>query len=268
MAKIEIRPLPLEKWHGKKGKDDIAQPNTLECLMDNTGRYCTGLTEEETSKYSDILGVSLTPMYKPDEPHPFYSTRQAQVILPANTVILDDANPLDFVKYKFIQQSRFVAKNMKEWQEGNYPEATHVIYSEEEDLDVKASKVQIKRKANLLVNDMSAKQKERIIAVLSDRLKNFRSVKGKDANFLDIEIDKLIEDNAKLFVETVEENKDVLMAKALILEAINEGVLSKEGSGIYFMSDLIGHGLDEAVEYINNPINQGLRIRVMEKVKK
>ena len=268
MAKIEIRPLPLEKWHGRKGKDDIAQPITLECLMDNTGRYCTGLTDDEATKYGELLGVSLSPQYKPDEPHPFYSTRQAQVILPANTVILDDINPLDFVKYKFIQQSRFVAKNMKEWQEGNYPEATHVIYSEEEDLDVKASKVQIKRKAFSLVNDMSNKQKERIIAILSDKLKNFRSVKGKDINFLDVEIDKLIDDNAKLFVETVEENKDILIAKALILEAINEGILSKEGSGIYFMSDLIGHGLDEAVDYINNPMNQSLRVRVLEKVKK
>lgn len=268
MAKIEIRPLPLEKWHGKKGKDDIAQPITLECLMDSTGRYSTGLTDEEATKYGDLLGVNLSPMFRPDEPHPFYSTRQAQVILPANTVILDDTNPLDFIKYAFIKQSRFVAKNMKEWQEGNYPEATHVIYSEEEDLDVKASKIQIKRKAYSLVNDMSAKQKERVIAVLTDKLKNFRSVKGKDTNFLDVEIDKLIEDNAKLFVETVEENKDVLLAKALILEAINEGVLSKEGSGIYFMSDLIGHGLDEAVAYMNNPINQGLRIRVLEKVKK
>lgn len=266
--KIEIRPLPVTKWHGKTGKDDIAQPLVLECLMDNSGKYVTGLSDDETHEYSDKLGVSLSSSFRSDEPHPFYGTRQGKLILPYHTVILDTANPIEFVKYKFAKQSRYIAPSLKAWENGEATDATHVIYSEEEDMQVKASKVSIKAQAYKLSLDMSDTVKQRVIAVMTDKLRNFKSARGKDSNFLIVEIERLIDDNPKLFIEIATDTKDSLGAKAMVLEAIEQGVLTKEGSGIYYMSDLIGHGIEEAGSYFTNPVNHQIRQRVVDKLSK
>jgi len=266
--KIEIRPLNNSKWHGKTGKDEIAQPLVLECLMDSSGKYATGLTKEEEIEYGEKLGVSLTSSYRSDEPHPFYSTRQSKLVLPYHTVILDTENPIDFIKYKYAKQSRYIAASMKAWENGDSPEASHVIYSEEEDMEVKANKASVKAQAYKLSLDMSDVVKQRIIAVMTDKLRNFKSARGKDANFLIVEIERLIDDNPKLFIETATMEKDSLGAKAMVLEAIEQGVLTKEGSGIYYMSDLLGHGIEETASYFTNPVNSQIRIRVTDKLKK
>ena len=57
MAKVEIRPLPIKKWHGKEGKEDFSQPKVIEVLYDvEKACYATGLSEEETIKYSKEKG--------------------------------------------------------------------------------------------------------------------------------------------------------------------------------------------------------------------
>jgi len=125
--KVEIRPLPITKWHGKTGKDEIAQPLVLECLMDGSGKYMTGLTPEEEVEYGEKLGTTLSSNFKFDEAHPFYSTRQAKLVLPYQTTIFDTTNPMDFVKIKYAKHSRFIASSMKAWENGESPDAVFVM---------------------------------------------------------------------------------------------------------------------------------------------
>ena len=266
--KVEIRPLSITKWHGKTGKDEIAQPLVLECLMDGSGKYMTGLTPEEEVEYGEKLGTTLSSNFKFDEAHPFYSTRQAKLVLPYQTTIFDTTNPMDYVKIKYAKQSRFIAPSMKAWENGESPDAVFVIYSEEEDMEVKASKAQIKAQAYKLSFEMSDVMKQRVIAVMTDKLRNFRSARGKDANFLTVEIERLIDENAKLFIEVASDDKSLLGAKAMVLEALEQGVLNKEGSGVYYMSDLLGYSIEEAAGYLSTPINSNLATRIKDKLKK
>ena len=80
MAIVEIRPLDIPKWHGKKGEESFTQAHTIECLYDPmTGGYATGLTEGEEEKYAKKLGVNLSSVCKQEEPHLFRNRKMGQV---------------------------------------------------------------------------------------------------------------------------------------------------------------------------------------------
>ena len=82
--KVEIRPLEKAKWHGKSGVDDFSQPKVIEALVNSvTNRYDTGLSEEETVKYSRLLGENLSPEISLDgKPHPFYGMKKCWILFP------------------------------------------------------------------------------------------------------------------------------------------------------------------------------------------
>lgn len=62
-------------------------------------------------------------------------------------MILDDTIALEFVKIKVLKASKFVANSLKDWENGLYPEATHVIYDESEEVGIKATKIQKKKES-------------------------------------------------------------------------------------------------------------------------
>ena len=53
-------------------------------------------------------------------------------------MIFDTSNPLDFIKMRVCKASRFVANSWKEFEEGLFPEATHVIFDESEEIEEKS----------------------------------------------------------------------------------------------------------------------------------
>ena len=52
MAKlVEVRPIEVKKWHGKKGQESFTRPKKIQALIDPvTMQYATGLTEEDIAK--------------------------------------------------------------------------------------------------------------------------------------------------------------------------------------------------------------------------
>ena len=107
--KVEVRPLDIPKWHGKRGKEAFSQPHTIEALYDSsTGGYATGLTEEEAETYGKKLGVDLSSIYNQDKPHEFWNSKMGQIRLENRTMILDDEKDLDFVKIRVMKASKYV----------------------------------------------------------------------------------------------------------------------------------------------------------------
>ena len=102
--------------------------------------YCTGLTPEEEKTYGDKLKADLSKQFSIDTPHPFWDSKMAETKLENRTQFFDTSNPLDFIKIKYIKQSKYVANSAKEYEEGLFPEATHIIFDESEEVDVKATK--------------------------------------------------------------------------------------------------------------------------------
>ncbi len=146
--KVEVRPLPKQVWHGKKGKESFSLPKVIEVLYDEeTGKYATGLTPEKATELGKKLGVDLSDTFNPNEPHPYWSTKPASIKLENHTQIFDTDRPADEVKVANMKASKLVANSMREFEEGKWSEATHVIFDEQEEVSLKASKIDLKNKA-------------------------------------------------------------------------------------------------------------------------
>ena len=261
---VEVRPLEIEKWHRKKGPEDFSQPLIIECLYDiDTGNYATGLTEEEQKKYEKLTGYDLSNNYNPSKPHPFWNSQAARIKLPHRTTIFDTKKPLDFIKVKVLKASKFVANSMKEYEEGLYPEATYVIFDEAEEMAIKASKIQKKNTALKLSIKMTTDEKINILQILSHK-----SLRGQSQDYIDVEIDKVINEDTDKFIELAKSDKKETYMRATVLEAIHKGILTKEGNAVLYMGDRIGNETDDAVKYFLDPQNQNLKTAILEKLTK
>jgi len=264
--KVEIRPIEKKNtWHNVKGAEaeNFIQDKVIEALINpETGLYETGLTEEETEKYSKKLNVNLDPKMSLDnKPHPFYGSKQGWLRLPYKTIVFDDTKPLDFIKIKLAKASKFVANSVKEYEDGLYPEANHVIYSEEEDIQAKASKIQKKNKATKIAMNLTKSDKVNIIQVMKNK-----DVKDRSQDFIDVIIDDIINEEQDVFIKYANMDKAEVYTRARIMEAISKNVLTKEGTSIYYMGDLLGIDIDEAVKYFMDPNNQKQKILILEKI--
>ena len=263
--KVEVKPIVgPKKWHGKEGKESFSQPKSIEVLYDpETGGYATGLTPEQAKEYGQKLGFDLSDRFDPATPHPYWSSQSAKIKLPNSTLVLNTEKPVDFVKYCNLKKSKFVANSIKEWEEGLWPEATHVIYSEEEEVEMKASKVSKKMECIRLAMDMSKDEKVNIVQILSSK-----TVRGRSENFVNVEIDTIIEENPDEFLRFAKADKQMVYTRASVLEAIHRNILTKEGAGVYYMGDKLANDVEDAIQYFMEPSNQKLKVAILEKLNK
>jgi hypothetical protein len=263
MNLVEIRPLLKEKWHGKEGKEDFGQDQSTQVLVDpNTMKYATGLSKEEKEAYEKELGVDLSDSFDPANPHPYWSTRGARLVFPNKTLILDTRKTIDKVKAANYKASPFCANSQKEYNDGVWPNATHVMYDEGEHAELEAKKITKKREAYKLADKLTKNQKVSIVQIMLDI-----SVRKQSNDFVEIKLEEAIEKDLSSFVKLAKADKDSLYLRGLVLEALYKNILTKEGAGIYYMGDLIAHGVDDAVEYFGDPNNQEVKARILAKIK-
>jgi len=261
---VEVKPIDTDKWHGKKGKESFAQPMTIEVLYNKeTGKYATGLSPEDVKKYGEELGLDLSDRFDAMKPHPYWSTQPARIKLPNHTVIFNTEKSLDYIKLCNLKASKFVANSIKELAEGLWPEATHVIFSEEEEVEVKATKVSKKMECMKLAMDMSKDEKVNIVQILSAK-----SVRGRSENFVNVEIDSIIEDRPEEFLRFAKMDKQLVYTRAAVQEALHRNILTKEGSAVYYMGDKLANDVEDAVKYFMDPSNQKLKVAILEKLNK
>jgi hypothetical protein len=61
-------------------------------------------------------------------------------------------------------------------------------------------------------------------------------------------------------------DKNQLYIKGMVVEALYKNILTKEGAGIYYMGDILGHSIEDVTEYFANPQNQEIKARILEKL--
>ena len=261
-ALVEIRPIEIKRWHGKTGKDSFAQPITIRVLYDHaTGAYATGMTKKQTEEYSKKLGVDLNNTFNPQKAHPYWDSSASKIKLPNYPIFLDPNIPLEFVRIQNLKSSSLVANSMKDYTDNKYPEATHVIFDEAEEVEIKATRVQLKKQCYKLASKLSTDKMVNILTITSDK-----TVRGRSRDFLDVQLDELIENDAELFLRYAKMDAQQTYIRASLLEAIHKNILTKEGLSIYYMGDKIANSYEDAVEYFLDPQNQKLKVSILEKL--
>lgn len=266
---IQVRPIEVKKWHGKTGNESFTRTKIIQALVDpETMAYATGLSKEEQTKYGELLKVDLSSQFNLETPHPFWDSKMGEIKLENRTQFFNTNNPLDYVKVKVMKASKYVANSMKDYEEGLFPEATHVIFDESEEVDIKAANVEIKKKAIIQTAKLSKDKKIELVMILSadsDYLK-MKNLKGKSDNFIEVELDKLIESKASDVLRYLGMDKEYVTLYALSLEALQKSVLTKEGHKIKYHESIIAQDLEGVIDYLGKPENQEFKLRIMAMV--
>lgn len=267
---ITVRPIDIPRWHKKVGEESFTRPKKIQALVDSaTMMYATGLNYEkgpndepsEADKLSKDINQDLSATYNPDTPHPFWDSSLGVIKLENNTMIFNLDNTIDIIKVKIMKASRYVANSQKEYEEGLFPEATHVIYDETEDKEVKASKVALKNKAIIDCAKLSKGKKIQVIMILDNK-----NLKGQSDDFITVAIDELIAKDPGEVIRYISMDAEEVSNHALVLEALQKNVLRKEGHKILYYDSLLGLDVMDVVIYLSEPDNQELKIRLMAAV--
>ena len=263
MAIVEVKPIERERWHKKDHKEAFARPVTVEALVSiRTGQFATGLTVEDRERLQSITGYNLSPDYMQGKAHEFWNSPAAQVKLDHKTNVFDTDKPLDEIRVKLLKASDLVANSQKEYEEGRYPEARFVIFDEQEDTELKASKASVKRKVIIESSKLTKTRKAEIVQILLGV-----SVRNQSDDFVDLKLDDAIDQmGADKVLTLIQRDKAKTALHALILESLYKNVLRKDGTAIYYMDDQLGFDIESTIEYFIDPKNQTLKAQILEKL--
>lgn len=268
--KVQIKPLKIDRWHGKSGSESFTRPKIIQALVDpDSMTYATGLTEDEEKKLGETLKVDLTKQFHIDISHPFWDSKMGEVPLENRTMIFDTNNPMELIKIRICKNSKYVANSMKDYDEGLFPEATHVIFDESEEVEEKASKVDTKNKAVIETSKLSKGKKIELIMVLSADGSDYlraKNLKGKSDNFITVEMDKLIESKPAEILRHLNMDKEELSTNAMVLEALQKNVLEKVGHKIMYHESVLGQDMYDVIKYMNAPENQEFKLRILAQI--
>ena len=274
---IEIRPIEKEKWHGKKGEESFQRPVTIRALYDPAIMgYATGLNYKdvydatdnkeqltEAQYYSKLLKYDLSNVYDPEKAHPFWDGSLGCVRLENKTMRLDTSKPLNYVRYKIMLSSKYVANSIQDYEKGLYSSATHYIFNEQEDIEKKAVKANLLKQAFVKVSDLPKSRKIEIINVLEDA-----NLKGQSDNFIDVTLSRLIETRTKDVLRLMNMDKEDLSLHSTVLEALQKSVLRKDKGkdAILYFGDPIGSDIYDTISFLKKEENQDLKLRILEAI--
>lgn len=264
MAIVQVKPIKRDRWHGKSGKESFSRPVKIDASVDpSTGKYAVKLTDEELEKLATQTKYDLSLEFIAGVIHPFWGTQLGRVKLEHGTNIFNTTQPLDMIRVGVLKASPLVANSQEELENGLYPDALFVIFDEAEEIEVKAKKSALRRKALGLINTLSANKKNEIVQIVLGI-----STKGQSNDYVDLKFEEAIEKaGPEKVIGIAEREAKVNNIHSLVLEAIAKNILRKEGSSVYYMTDHLGHDVDSTVRYFLDPNNQGLKAIILEKLK-
>ena len=260
MALVEVRPLPIAKWHGKSGKESITRPKTIEALPDKTMRYQVDMTEEQIQEYSKILKQDISVQFVHGE-ESFWNTPPARVTLENNTQFFDKENPIEYIKLAILRKSKDVALSLKDWEEGKAPEATHYIVDEQEEIKVHISKRNRKKAVENQVAKLTTEEKANIVFLISGK-----NVRKNSLDLIDYHLDELIDSRLADVENYLNRSTTEINIEALINECVLKNVLMKDGIKYKYQGSLIGNSLGEVIAYLSDDENQSFKLDLMQKI--
>lgn len=259
---VEVRPVEIKKWHGKSGQESFTRPKSSQALVNGESMtYDTGLTKEEIEALEKVVKYDLTNHFNTEEPHPFWDSPMSKVKLENNTMFFDISQPLNYIKVKVMKASKYVANSMIDYENGLFPEATHVIFDEAEQAEVLATKVQQEEDAIIAASSMSKDRKIELVLALSGK-----NLKGQSDNFVKVELNKVIKKDTTEFLRLNTMDKIELSNYSLVLEALQKSVLRKDGHKILYHDSILGMEELEVAKYLMLDDNQELKLRIMAQV--
>ena len=278
MGKITVKPIEKVDWRGNPVDKAIPRPVVYEILPGKDGQYATGLDDSEL-KYDDptnpdskrkltergyyeaLLGENMPNFFIPSKHKDTYWAKKAsRLTLDYVTQTFDTSNPRDYVRWKNMKASRFVANSLEDYNKGFYPDATHYIHNEEEEMEEKAKRTEVRNQAYKEIFKMTKARKLDLVLVLMQK-----DMSEQTDDFLTVAVSELAEKKSQEVLEFSQRDKEDsgLHAKIISLNLKNH-IIQKEGK--YMFGDIfLGITIPQVIEFLKNERNQEIKIALFEK---
>jgi hypothetical protein len=223
-----------------------------------TNRYKAILTEEERLVFEKTLNLEPGSMsfYKKTG---FWPKFRVKLTKEGKTLNLSE--PLDYLEYLVLLADRRVAPNWNaKYDSGEYKFA---LVDEEETIKDNVNKSDINKKAYKYLGKIEDSVEDMTMVI---RLASNKIVKSKDVEFLQSEVQKIIDSNIKGFVEVMEDKS--FGTKAFINKALDAKALDRTVKGGYALKggDEIGRTLSETVEFLESNKNQDIFLKLKAQI--
>jgi hypothetical protein len=256
---VYVKPIIKERWHGLhkqgrakfQGTADVIQP----VYDTNTGTLATGLSIKDQERLTKQLGVDLSPVSSNEYWNNF------KIKLEDKTQIYDERIPLQELQISVLKASKFVANSQKELDEGHWPSAKYVIYDEKGEIQKEAVEAEVKAKANKLFSDLSPAKRLSLLKIFGKASDNVSD------DFSYARLYEIVENDPKRFIEVASMKPAEINTKALIFDLENKGILRTKGTAYLYNDQQVGFDYDNTVEYLLNPKNQELLVKLTDDLK-
>lgn len=250
MNKVIVRAISRNKWAGTTFYKNCA--TYLSPYFTRSGSIYTGIPAEdvETRKRLEAaLQQDLSPTSN------FWTTYFIRIGV--KDVYLDPSTPRGELDYLFLRNHKRVAKSMKEIQ----PSHDFVLIDENAEAEITNTYNRAKIKALIEYNKMTVGERKRCLRIYGY---NPDSVSDE---VVENRLLEFVEKDPTKFMEVWVNNKS-RDTEYLIKQAIAKGIIARNKSIYKYGQDTIGRGLDEAVNFMDDPLNQEVKLAILKEISK
>lgn len=247
---IIIKPIKKARWSGfqrySKCRDTIAP------YLSPKGGVETGLTEDDQNRLETLLGVPKGTLGRTSK---FWQDYKIDMDDKEKVLYID--TPEGELAYKFILAHKRVANSLAS--RYDWPEAEYFIEDVEE--EAKQENVRYRRKLDAM---------KHFDGMSPTDMRNYLKVAGKlstDATSNEI-VEKIVRQEAELdpkkFLDIVKDPNFEM--RLFIEELIKIKALRRNSSHVFYNETPIGHDMETAIAYLNDPMNQPIYLALRQQL--
>ena len=247
---VHIRPVKRMTWLPDGHDGEFRYTNCAEFLAVQmnvkTRTHNTGLTKEEEESLEKEL--KLEPGTLSAYNSTYWSSYPTMIPISRDGIMLDLANPKDYVWYKNLLAHSEVANSESEKYDS--PEYRYVMTSPEQEAKVKNEQGKVRREAYKLFAKLTLNDMKDALKLLGQRVNNDASV-----DFVEGKITEYMDENPQSFIDLIKDKN--FKMKVFLSNCIAKQAIKKEGPR-YLLNggDQIGLGIEETINYLLDPTNQ------------
>lgn len=209
----------------------------------------TGVNEEDAERLGKIMGKDLSPRSS------FWHDYSVTIL--DKDLILNLEYPEDELRYLVLKAHYRVANGADDMSK---PRADYEIHDEIKEALKTNESASLKIKAYGLYSKLSIAKKREILKLYPGFM---RTDNVSDA-IIEANLIKVMENDYHKFISIVEDSD--LNSKVFLKDLVNAKILAKNKNMYKYGDDVIGHNETSAIEHLNDPKNQGLKIALMKEL--
>jgi len=244
--KVVVRPLNKNPWSGViQYKNCTTQ---LGPYFTRSGRQYTGLSNEDEKRLGEKLRLDLGPTSV------FWNTFHLKMT--DKDLILDTEDPYEELKYIFLKSHKRVANGLAD----RKATANYVIINEVEEAKELNKNNKLKRKAFRDLDKMSYGDMRKCLRLYGMRADEL------DNELIEQKLSDIVESDPEKFLMKWVEN-DTKEIEYLIAEAVAKNVIRQNKNIFKYGTEVLGHNLEAAIDFLNNEANQELKLAIINETK-